>query len=255
MAEPLQILLFDLETAPLLAHVWRPDDAYIPHERMIHDSFLLCWGAKWRHQKTVMTGVLTPKEAVAQDDTRIVKELADLIREADIVVAHNADRFDVPMFNNRLLLLGLEPLGPVRTLDTLTLARKNFRLSHNSLDYLGQALGLGSKVKTDFALWRRCYQGELSALERMRAYNRRDVVLLGQVFERLLPYVKNLPRLVEGSHRGEMSCPSCGSGDVIKRGFFRTQASTFQKVQCVFCGRYSRYRTSEPVNKLGLTPL
>ena len=255
MAEPLRILLFDLETAPLLAHVWRPDDAYIPNERMLHDSFILCWGAKWRHQKTVMTGVLTPKEAVAQDDSRIVQELADLIREADIIVAHNADRFDVPMFNNRLLLLGQEPIGPVKTLDTLTLARRNFRLSHNNLDYLGRVLGLGTKIKTDFALWRRCYLGEASALERMRVYNRRDVILLGEVFERLLPYVRNLPRLVEASHAGEMACPSCGKSKLIKRGVYRSSVSTFQKMQCVFCGRYPRYRTSEPENKLGLAPL
>src|SRR3990167_3813085 len=96
---PMRVLLIDIETAPMLAFIWRPDDAWIPHERAQHDSFLLCWGAKWRDKGPVMTGVLTGPEAIAQDDSRIVKELADLIRSADIVVGHNINRFDLPMLN------------------------------------------------------------------------------------------------------------------------------------------------------------
>lgn len=252
---PLRTLIFDLETAPMLAYIWRPDDSYIPHERSEHDSFLLCWGAKWRDKPQVQSAVLTPKEARNQDDTRIVTQLADLIRQADVIVAHNINRFDLPMLNNRLLLLGLEPIGPVTTLDTLTLARKSFRLLYNRLDYLGEVLGLGRKIKTDFDLWRKCYQGDSKALEEMRRYNKRDVVLLGQVLEKMLPYLNGVPRLMDGDgtdHNG--GCPWCGA-EVVKAGFYRTGASTFQKVQCVKCHKFSRWNTARKTSKLRLRPL
>ena len=254
MPEPLKVLIYDLETAPLLAHIWHPTDQYVTHDRLIHDSFLLTWSAKWRGERTVHTGVVTSKEAVKQDDRRIVKELADMIREADYLVAHNGDRFDIPMFNNRLLALGLEPMGPKRSVDTLKLAKKNLRLAYNKLDYLGEFLGLGRKLKTDFDLWRDCYHGDAKALARMARYNRQDVVLLEKVFERLLPYVTNLPRLVEATDVGDGGCPSCGSTRLVRRGHYLTNASTFVRMHCKDCGRYSRSRVSNNV-RLALVPL
>lgn len=241
----LKILLYDLETAPLLAHIWHPTDDYVTHERLIHDSFLLTWSAKWHGDKTIISGTLTGDEAQAQDDSRIVAELAELIREADFLVAHNADRFDVPMFNNRLLVLGQEPMGPKRTIDTLKLAKKSLRLAYNKLDYLGEILGLGNKLKTDFELWKSCYHGDEKALARMLKYNRQDVALLEAVFDKLLPYVKGLPRLVEASGIGQLACPSCGSDHLVRRGKCRTNVSTFQQYQCGDCGRYCRSRTAD----------
>lgn len=250
----LKVLFFDLETAPLLAYVWGPREDWIPHDRMIHDSFLLAWTAKWRGEDKVMTGLLTSAEAKKQDDTRIVIKLADLIRQADIVVAHNGDRFDVPMFNNRLLLLGLEPLGPVKSIDTCTLAKKNFRLAYNKLDYLAEKLGLGNKIKTDFNLWQDCYHGDTAALKAMLEYNVKDVVLLEQVFDRMLPYVKNIPRLVVPEYDGQVGCPFCGSENLQKRGFAGTNVNTFQRFMCKVCGKYSKLRVSVK-NRLATSPL
>lgn len=250
----LRILLYDLETAPLLAYVWRAAEDYIPHERMIHDTFLLTWSAKWYGEKQVMTGVLTSKEARKQDDSRIVKELADLMREADVIVAHNAKNFDVPMFNNRLLKLRLPPIGPVSVVDTLAIAKKNFRLAYNKLDYLADILFHEHKIKTEFKLWKECYHGDDKALAAMSRYNIQDVKLLEKVFDALLPYAKNLTRLNEPSTDKEFACPTCGSTNLQRRGFYRTQASTFQRYECNSCGRYSRARTAEK-KKFAVHPL
>jgi DNA polymerase elongation subunit (family B) len=254
VTDNLKLLFFDLETAPSLAHIWHPTDQYVTHDRLIHGSFTLTWSAKWAGEKTIHSGVLTGKEAVRQDDKRIVVELAEMVREADFLVAHNADRFDVPMFNVRLLALGLEPLGPKRTIDTLKLAKKNLRLPYNKLDYLGEMLGLGRKLKTDFDLWRNCYHGDEKALARMARYNRQDVILLEKVYDRLKPYVKNLPRLVEATDENVFACPSCGSEDLHRRGVYQTNVSTFQKYQCVDCLRYCRDRSAEKA-RLTVAPL
>ena len=84
-----------------------------------HDIFLLSYAAKWSDGTKVLSGVLTPGEARGQDDSRIVKSLAHLMKQADYLVAHNGDRFDLPMVNNRLLGNRLDPIGHVQPTDTL----------------------------------------------------------------------------------------------------------------------------------------
>jgi hypothetical protein len=250
--EHLKVLFYDLETSPMKAYVWGAKVDWIPHNQIIHESFLFCWGYKWLGDKRVRTAKLTRPEVLAQDDSRIVAELADAVREADIVVAHNADRFDIPRLNTRLLLQGLEPTGPVDSIDTLKLARKNFGFTHNKLDHLARHLGLGTKIKTDFELWENVYNGDEVAMQRMVRYCRQDVVLLEQVFEKLRPYVKGLRRLWDAP--GD-TCPNCGGSHFQRRGYHRTQASTFVKVQCQDCGRYFRLRQAIPEFKGNLHPL
>lgn len=242
MTQPLKVLFYDLETAPLLAHIWSPYDDYVTHDRLVKPGFLLTWSASWRGESKIHTGCLTTEEAVEQDDRRIVSELAELIREADIVVAHNIDKFDLPVFNTRLLAHRQEPIPPVKSIDTLKLAKGAFRLPYNKLDYLADFLFGDKKIKTDFDLWKRCYHGDAKALAEMLRYNKKDVVLLKRVFEEILPYVKNLPRLQTLTN--EERCPTCGSADLIARGHRHTPTGSYTQLRCNGCGRYSRRRTS-----------
>jgi predicted RNA-binding Zn-ribbon protein involved in translation (DUF1610 family) len=250
-----RILVFDVETAPMLAYIFQAKTEYVPAHAITHEVFMLTWAAKWTDRPKVYGDKLTSDEAIAQDDRRLVAGLAALLRQADAVVAHNGDRFDLPIIRQRLLLQQEEPLGPVRSVDTLKLARKSFRLASNKLDYLARQLGVPAKIGTSFDLWRRCYQGDEKALAAMLRYNRRDVTVLQDVFERLAPYVLGLPRLVDAEHGGEMVCPSCGGGPLQRRGKHRTNASTFQRWHCQTCGRWCRSRTSDPELKVGPVPL
>lgn len=251
----MRVLFWDIETAPMLAYIWQAKTEYVHAGAITHEVFMLGWAAKWEGEKKVHSDILSPHEALDQDDARLIAPLADLVREADVVVAHNGDRFDIPMLNNRLLLLGLEPLGPVKTIDTCTLARRSFRLASNKLDYLAQQLGVGKKLDTDFDLWKQCYAGDLKALAKMHRYNRKDVKLLEDVYERLTPYVRGLPRLVDASYQDERICPSCGSEALQKRGLYRTNASSFQRFHCQGCGRWSRSRSAEKALKVNAVPL
>lgn len=250
-----RILYWDIETAPAIAYIWRPDDQYVPMDRMVAPPFLLNWGAKWAGSSKLISGLVTPEEALERDDSRIVAEIADLLREADASVAHNGDKFDMPILNGRILYHRLEPLGPARTIDTLTLSRKAFGLPYHKLDFLGEYLGLGRKIRTDQDLWNRCVAGDYQALTRMKRYNRQDVVLLEKVFEAMKPYVRNLPRMFDASYDGERACPFCGHDTMVVRGYYRTQASTMVKYQCTVCERYTRAKATERNKRLGVHPL
>ena len=252
----LKILFYDIETAPGLAYMWRANTEYINMDMTIHETFMLGWSAKWADDDTMHSAVLTGAEALAQNDDRIVLELADLVREADFVVAHNIDQFDLPMLNNRVMLLGQEPLPPVRTIDTKKLSQRSFRLIHNKLDYLARELGLGEKIRTEFEWWAQCYHGNEEYLAMMQDYNKHDVVLLEEIFWRIYPYVRGLPKLVVATVPGELICQYCGSGDVQKRGTVENNATTYQRYQCNVptCRRYSRIAVADKT-KAGLRPI
>jgi predicted RNA-binding Zn-ribbon protein involved in translation (DUF1610 family) len=255
VAEQLKVLLYDIETGPAIAYVWRADTEYVPMDMMLHPPFLINWGAKWLGGTKIHSGLVTPEEAIVRDDKRIVSELADIIRQADLIVAHNGDRFDLPVLNGRILKHQLETLGPVKTIDTLKLSKASFSLPYNKLDFLGEYLDLGRKIKTDMDLWKGCIAGDIKALKQMQKYNKRDVELLEQVFERLRPYAKGLARMQDASYEGEFACPNCGGWNLIVNKHRRTQAGTFTTYQCKDCGRYCSYPSADRAKKLAVRPL
>ncbi len=250
-----RVLFYDIETGPLLAHIWHPKQGWVSHDQMIHDTFMLSWAAKWAGERTVHGAVLSSDEVIAQDDTRIVHELAELIREADVVVAHNGDRFDLKKANWRVMKAGLEPLGPVRTIDTLKLSKNAFGPAYHKLDYLAEELLGENKIKTDFKLWEKAYHGDARALRYMLKYNKKDVILLERVFDKMLPYVRTPIRLYDAGWSGQEACPTCGNLKLHKRGVRRTNAGAFQRWHCPKCGRYSRSRSAMEIPKLKTVPL
>ena len=87
-----KILIFDIETAPLKSYVWRlwKQDISPLNGMLQSEWFMLTWSAKWLFDDKIMSGKLTSKEAINEDDSRVTKEMWNLFNEADIVIAHNA---------------------------------------------------------------------------------------------------------------------------------------------------------------------
>jgi len=238
--QPARLLFFDVEVAWMLSALWQLDAGYVNPDMVVQpEKFLLSWAAKWSDGTKVRSQVLTPGEAKAEDDSRIVDGLAKLVRKADYVVAHNGNKFDLKRLNTRVLLNGSQPLGSVQTIDTLLIARQSFDFASNRLGFIAKLLGLGEKHSTNLDLWRRCIRGEAQALKEMREYNKQDSVLLEAVFHTMAPYAKNLPRLVDVLEWRQEACPFCGSDKRTKDGLYRTKVNTFQKYRCE-CGRQYR---------------
>lgn len=71
-----------------------------------------------------MSAVLTPEEVLREDDSRIMKLLWDLLNEAEIVVTHNGDKFDLPKINSRFIINNLPPTTPYFSVDTCKVCKK-----------------------------------------------------------------------------------------------------------------------------------
>lgn len=243
-----KILVFDIETSPLQAYVFQSQvwNARISDDAVLSQWFMLSWAAKWLFDTEIMADGLTGREALKEDDKRISKSLWKLLNEADIVIAHNGDRFDVPNLNTRFVVNGLNRPAPYQSIDTLKVAKKQFGFTHNSLNALAKVFGFDVKLETDFELWKRCVAGDEEALVYMKDYNKGDVQLLEDVYLKLRPWINSHPNIgLYLLSDGEV-CPNCGSSEIswVKGKYYYTQTSRFPVYTCK-CGAYGRSRKSD----------
>lgn len=241
-----KILLLDIETAPMDVMVWGTYKQRIPHTNIVNDWFILSWSAKYLYDADVMSDVVTPDEAFKRDDCRICKSIWDLMNVSDVIIGHNIDRFDKKKLNTRFFINGLKPPLPYITIDTLTLAQKNFGFSSNRLDYLGRLIRNRGKIDTDFDLWVRCKNGDQDALNEMVAYNKEDVVLLEEVYVELRPWMRSHPNMGLLMDTDKMVCPVCGSYEIeLTDKYYTTPANQYRMVRCKDCGSPNRLPKGE----------
>jgi len=242
------VLLFDIETSPLVVYSWGLYDLHLSPENIIRDWHMISWSAKWLFDNETFGSVMTPKEMKNADDSRLVKEMWDLLEEADIVIAHNGNGFDLKKLNARFILNGLTPPTPYRSIDTLATARSVFGFTSKRLDYISKVLGFSGKTHTGMKLWMDCMSGDPDALKEMLEYNINDVLILEEVYLRMRPYIKSHPNLTPyyaDLEEGVEICPLCGYDELKVKGEYTTDANVFEALRCGNCGGIARRATSE----------
>jgi hypothetical protein len=238
-----RLLFLDIETSPLRSYTWRLWKQDIPTAAIISDWWMISWSAKWAGEEGVFSQAVTSKEALIEDDSRIVNTLWHLLNQANIVCTHNGERFDIPKIRSRFLIHGLPPTRPYLQIDTLKVVKKEFGFSSNKLDYIAQVLGLPGKLPTGLDLWIRCMEGDAAALKIMEEYNRNDVIVLENVYMLLRPFVKTHPNFNLWSETNDPVCPHCGSKNLIEeKGGYYTQTAQYNLHKCLDCGAISRER-------------
>lgn len=229
-----KILLLDIETSPNLAHVWGIWQQNVGLNQLLESSTTLCFAAKWLGEDEVVF-----KSIYNTSHKRMLKAIHNLIDEADAVIHYNGTKFDMPTLHKEFLLAGMFPPSPVKQIDLLQVAKKQFRFVSNKLDYVSQALGLGKKTAhMGHELWIKCMNKDPEAWALMEEYNINDVVLLERVYEKFLPWIKHHLNLSNFSD--EIVCPNCGGNHYQKRGYSYTSTSVFQRYACKGCGNWFR---------------
>lgn len=237
----IKILHIDLETAPHKVFAWGLWKQDIHIDNIVEAGYTLCFAAKWHGQKDMIFKSVHHDGA---DD--MVQTAHDLINEADAVVHYNGTKFDMPILNQEFLAHGLEPTSPVQQIDLLKTARKQFKLPSNKLDYVARFLGLQGKVKhKGMQLWLDCMDGDESAWKVMKRYNIQDVRLLEKVYKALLPWIKDHPNMGLFNDKDRPVCTNCGSHHLQRRGLERTKTQTYQRYQCISCGKWQRSRLND----------
>ena len=136
-------LYFDIEVSPNIVTSWNVGyKQKIDYQDIIEERKVICICWNWEGEKTIHS--LSWDEN--RDDKTMLIEFIKVINTADELIAHNGDNFDIKWLRTRCLKHGITMFPTYVSLDTLTKARRNFRLNSNRLDYIAKYVGVGRKT-------------------------------------------------------------------------------------------------------------
>lgn len=223
-----RILIVDIETKYMLLEGWGLFNQNFSVDQIGEDWTIISYSAKWFDSDEVMYSDVTEK---TEDD--ILKELHNLLNEADFIIAHNGRRFDLKKIKSRMIARGFKPFSPVRVIDTLEIAKQEFAFTSNKLLYLTRLLCKRTQ-KSDhgqFAghlLWKEFCKGNPLAIQEMREYNIIDVVSLQELYEIMAPWSSKLPNF------------SVYYDEVVEEDLWEEDGFVYTNL-----GKYARYRNKE----------
>lgn len=257
-----KIFIFDIETSPMMGYFWGLFKQNMSLDMIENDWFVMTWAGKWFGQEEILSdscwnysysgktyfeaALSDDKDALLDIDRKVVSSLWDVLQEADMIVAHNGDKFDMRKVGARAIQHGLMPLSSVKQIDTMKIAKNVGAFSSNKLDHLANVLCGESKVETGgFNLWKSCIKGEKESWVKMLDYNINDVTILENVWVALAPYDKKSPSFITHTESTVTRCtsPACGSTDISETGkSHKTTVSEFTSYVCNSCGKQHRGR-------------
>lgn len=242
---PAKVLIFDIETSPLVAYTWSKWQQNINDDDIIKDWSILCFSAKWLFEEKVYSFKMTKEELAKLDDSRMATELWKMLDEADIVIAHNGQKFDIKKANTKFIQHRLNLPSSYQVIDTLLHARKKFSMTSNRLDFLGEYLKVGRKLDTPKGMWREIMNGNYDMLKKMSKYCDQDVRLLEEVYLEMRPYIQPHPNMGLYVTTDAHACTSCGSENISKTGkTYDTTVNRYDSMRCDDCGSLMRSKQS-----------
>lgn len=242
-----KILYLDIETAPTLGYVWRLWKENIGVKQIKDNMRVLSFSAIWNDdpEKKVMYF-----EERGKSDKPLIKKFLELANEADVIIGHNVQNFDCATMNGRAMILGLKPPSPYKVVDTYQVAKNEFKIEANSLEYLSLVLGIKNKKLSHkkfpgFELWAECLVQNDEAWEEMKLYNIVDTLAVREVYKIMRPWIRNHANMAVFEEAEGMICPKCGSHHLQRRGFAYTNVGKYQRFVCKDCGGWARTRFTE----------
>lgn len=230
-----RVLFLDIETRFLVTQGWGLFNQNFSLEQIQEDWTILSYSAKFLNDDQVMYSDVSNK---TEDD--LLEELYHLFDTSDFVIGHNLDRFDLPKIRARMIARGFPPHSPVRTIDTLKIAKQEFKFTSNRLAYLTDLLCKAHKKQdhSKFAghkLWKEFVKGNPEAIQCMRDYNQADVTSLEELYLILAPWSTKAPQFELYEEEIDMSAwEPCG--------YAYTNLAKYQKFRNKKTGQFKRGR-------------
>ena len=231
-------LYFDMETSfNIVATFQIGRKMFIGPESIIKERAVICIAYKWENDPRVYTFQWDRDQC----DKAMLAKFVKVAEQADELVAHNGDRFDIRWLRTRCLFHRIPCMPDFVSVDTLKLARSGFNFNSNKLDYIGKFLGVGRKMDAGgIESWKAVIlNNDRKALNHMVAYCQQDVELLQRVHAELIPYTK------AKTHRGMLNggaridCPECGSTEYkINQHRITGAGVRVVQLQCKDCGKF-----------------
>lgn len=181
----LKVILFDIETTAIEGHAWRPWDTRLHHITKDWELLSFAYKELGAPQHTIRVETREGQKS----DKALSKKLWKMMNSADVVIAHNGDKFDVRKGNAKFFQYRLGRTRQKVSIDTLKITKRHFALTSYRLNDIAKLLGVKQKAETGgYQLWIDCQSNFPEAWKRMAKYNKQDVVVLEEVYTELLKW-------------------------------------------------------------------
>ena len=252
MSKKPKILYIDIENSRMVVE-FETYSLYnidrISPKNIKHDWYITCAAWGWLDNETqkvskiesVKVSDFSTYKRDFRNDKGVVKKLHKVMKDADLIVGHNSDKFDIKKINYRFIKHGLPPIDLPPTVDTLKAARRYFNASSNSLYYLAKEFGVPMKIELAPGVMHKADAGCEKSLKKLERYNKGDIKAGAALYFKLLPFIKNHPNLnrimgIQDRPYEVIACKSCGSHDIYKNGTRPTTTGRRQRWNCRDCG-------------------
>lgn len=236
-------MFFDIEVSYYDGWFWRPGRQIdIGGYQITREASIICICWKWEGRDTVYKLTWDKNQC----DKDMIKKFSKHIHDADEVIGHNGDNFDMKWVRTRCAKHKVNLSPYVVTLDTLKIARK-FKFPDNKLDTIAAYFGVDRKTDPGgIDTWHEIIRKKSKkAMDRMVDYCKQDVRVLEQIYDRMAGYAPHKTHVT--GHKWQ--CFNCGSEDLHSNGIRITAGGTRKlKFQCQDCGRY--FQVTEPKKKV-----
>lgn len=233
-APRMKVLVLDIETSPILAYVWGTWKENVNHDMIVRPSEILCFAASWLDSKEIMFH--SSKNGKYFD---MLAALWALLDEADVLVTFYGKKFDLPKINTAFIINGFTPPSPSKHVDLCLAARSVFAFESNKLAYISNMLNTSGKLPAGgFATWKGCMENDPESWRKMELYNIQDVRDTKEVYVKMVPWLASHPSYA--AFTANFVCPSCGSTELKKNGYYYTSVSKYPRFVCLTCGTWCR---------------
>lgn len=223
-----RVLIYDLETSPNIGWFWRAGyKQNIQPNQIVKERAIICVSYKWQGEDEVYNLTWDKNQC----DKFLIEQFVEVLNEADLIVAHNGDNFDLKWLKTRALFHRIPMLPNYKQFDTLKLAKAKLYLNSNRLDYISKFLGFEGKIQTTPDLWNKVViLNDRKALEPMLEYCDEDVRQLEKVYNEL-QYLDN-PRFHAGvlDNQVKYSSPISGGFNLKLVKSVTTNTGTIKRI-------------------------
>lgn len=186
----MRVLAFDTESTDLKAMMGR----------------ILCASFAWLDSKDgqvevgpryTFRGDKTPwKGKRLIDDAKLCVAIRDELEKANVIVGWNSKLHDIPLLNARLAKAGERAFNPHLHLDLMWYAGgSSMKIGSRKLDNVAKYFELpAQKTAISWDMWMAAGAGDAEAMDVVIEHCEADVEVLGQAYQHLLPYVRNVHR-------------------------------------------------------------
>ncbi len=173
-------------------------------------------------------------------EKKLLQAISEVLLDSDCWLTHFGTWYDIPFVNSRLIYHNLPILPPTHPhVDTWKISKKHLKLRNNRLITISEFLGTeDEKDAIRPEAWIRALGGNKEAMGVIVEHNRRDVLVLEEVYNRIKPLLGDHPSVAIMD--GREGCKNCGENRLQKRGFHVTASRKYQRYQCQSCGAWSR---------------